>query len=109
MGLAPFKQTVSNRYWSDLVENRNNFFVNSSADFQLVDDELNTHADCTLDSDMFFESYKAYCALKKVKSHKSVGPSEIPNRVLRDFAFDYLQRYMTSITARYDKRTILDL
>jgi hypothetical protein len=37
---------------------------------------------------MLVDPYKAYRSLKEVKCHKSVGPDEIPNRVLRDFAFE---------------------
>ena len=37
---------------------------------------------------MLVDPYKAYRALKEVKCHKSVGPDEIPNRIIRGFAFE---------------------
>ena len=47
---------------------------------------------------MLVDPYKAYRALKEVKYHKSVGPDEIPNRILRDFAFELSQWCLTFIT-----------
>ena len=70
----------------ELVENINSFFVNLSSDFQPLEDDPNNQAECT--TDMLADPYKAYRALKEVKCHKSVGPDEIPNRILRDFAFE---------------------
>lgn len=70
----------------ELAENINNFFVNLSATFQPLEPDSNNLVDCT--PDMLVDPYKAYCALKKTKCHKSVGPDEIPNRILRDFAFE---------------------
>ena len=37
---------------------------------------------------MLVDPYQAYHALKEVKCHKSVGPDEIPYRILREFAFE---------------------
>jgi hypothetical protein len=68
------------------AENINSFFVNLSSDFQPLEDDPNYQAECT--TDMLAHPYKAYRALKEVKCHKSVGPDEIPNRILRDFAFE---------------------
>ena len=56
----------------ELAKNINSFFVNLSSD----------------SNPMLVDPYKAYRALKEVKCHKSVGPDEIPNRILRDFAFE---------------------
>ena len=64
----------------------NSFFVNLSSDFQPLEDDPNYQAECP--PDMLVDPYKAYRALKEVKCHKSVGPDEIPNRILRDFAFE---------------------
>jgi hypothetical protein len=69
----------------ELAENINSFFVNLS-DFQPLEDDPNYQAECP--PDMLVDPYKAYRPLKEVKCHKSVGPDEIPNRILRDFAFE---------------------
>ena len=70
----------------ELVENINSFFVNLSSDFQPLEDDRSYQAECP--PDMLVDPYQAYYALKEVKCHKSVGPDEIPNRILRDFAFE---------------------
>ena len=70
----------------ELIENINSFFVNLSSDFQPLDDDSSYQAECP--PDMLVDPYQAYYALKEVKCHKSVGPDEIPNRILRDFAFE---------------------
>ena len=69
----------------ELVENINSFFVNLSSDFQPLEDDSRYQAECP--PDMLVDPYQAYYALKEVKCHKSVGPDEIPIRILRDFAF----------------------
>ena len=70
----------------ELAENINSFFVNLSSDFQPLEHDPNYQAECP--PDMLVDTHKAYRALKEVKCHKSVGPDEIPNRILRDFAFE---------------------
>ena len=70
----------------ELVENIHSFFVNLSSDFQPLEDDSSYQAECP--PDMLVDPYQAYYALKEVKCHKSVGPDEIPNRILRDFAFE---------------------
>jgi hypothetical protein len=67
----------------ELAENINSFFVNLSSDFQPLEDDRNYQAECP--PDMLVDPYKA---LKEVKCHKSVGPDEIPNTILPDFAFE---------------------
>ena len=69
----------------ELVENINSFFVHFSSDFQPLKDDSSYQAECP--PDMLVDPYQAYYALKEVKCHKSVRPDEIPNRILRDFAF----------------------
>jgi hypothetical protein len=70
----------------ELAENSNSFFVNLSSDFQPLEDDPNYQAECP--PAMLVNPYKAYRTLKEVKCHKLVGPDEIPNRILRDFAFE---------------------
>ena len=68
------------------VENINSFFVNLSSDFQPLEDDPSSQAECP--PDMLVDPYQAYHSLKEVKCHKSVAPDEIPNRIFRDFAFE---------------------
>jgi hypothetical protein len=70
----------------ELAENINSFFVNLSSDFQPLEDDPNYQAKCP--PDMLVDPYKACRVLKEVKCQKSVGPDEILNRILRDFAFE---------------------
>ena len=72
----------------ELVENINSFFVNLSSDFQPLEleDDPSYQAECL--PDMLADPYQAYHALKEVKCHESVAPDEIPNKILRDFAFE---------------------
>ena len=85
----------------ELAENINSFFVNLSSDFQPLEDDPSYQAECP--PDMLVDPYKAYCALKEVKCHKSVGPDEIPNKILRDFAFELsMQWCLTFISNIYN-------
>ena len=81
----------------ELVENIDSFFINLSSGFQPLEDDPCFQAECR--PDMLVDLYQAYHALKEVKCHKSVGPDEIPNGILRDFAFELSLWSLTFIIA----------
>lgn len=73
---------------NELAENSNNYFVNLSAEFQPLEPCPSNYPTIECTSDILVDSRKVYIALKKIKCHKSLGPDNIPNRILRDFAFE---------------------
>ena len=69
------------------VESINNYFVNLSADYQLLEPET-INCSVKIPSDFFIDQYKMHRTLKKIQVRKTPGPDDIPNRILRDFALE---------------------
>ena len=90
----PELTTLANTYTDENMEKLADLINRSlqavTADFvplSTTDSASTTIEDQSIDDQYFIQPYQVYNKLSRIDIHKSVGPDNIPNWVLRDFAF----------------------
>ncbi|CAB3998507.1 Hypothetical predicted protein [Paramuricea clavata] len=71
----------------NLCQKFNNAFVNISSNFSPLDHCPNSPS-IHVPDELLVSSNEVFCDLSHIKSRSAIGPDGIPNRVLKDFAFE---------------------
>ena len=71
----------------NLCQKINNAFVNISSNFSPLDHCPNSPS-IHVPDELLVSSNEVFCDLSRIKTRSAIGPDGIPNRVLKDFAFE---------------------